>query len=250
MKHYPFILFYLFLNLFIYAFQGTIWVYTFCFILFSAVVVWGSFDIQLGYFVNSFTHKRTRIKEIALTFDDGPTEFTPKFLDLLKEKNLKATFFCIGKQIEKHPETFQRMISEGHLIGNHTYSHSNNTGFLSTQKMIEEIRKCDDAILNVGDIKTNLYRPPFGVTNPNIAKAIRKSHKKSIGWNVRSFDTVMSDEKKILKKITKELKKGSVILLHDTSEKTYTILVELLLFLERENYSTFTIPMIKSKNND
>ena len=114
MKHYPFIIFYLFLNLFIYAFQGTIWVYIFCFIFFSAVVVWGSFDIQLGYFVNSFTHKRTKIREVALTFDDGPTEFTPKFLDLLKKNNIKATFFCIGKQIEKYPETFQRIIAEGH----------------------------------------------------------------------------------------------------------------------------------------
>ena len=248
MKHSPFIIFYLFLNLFIYAFQGTIWVYIFCFILFSAVIVWGSFDIQLGYFVDSFTHKRTKIKEVALTFDDGPTEFTPKFLDLLKENNIQATFFCIGKQIEKYPETFQRIIAEGHSIGNHTYSHSNNTGFLSTSKMVEEIEKCDDAIFKIGIIKTNLYRPPFGITNPNIAKAIKKTNKKSIGWNVRSLDTVIEDEKKIYNKITKNLKKGSIILLHDTSEKTYNVLVELLLFLEREKYSTFTIdPIIKSE---
>ena len=248
MKHSPFIIFYLFLNLFIYAFQGTIWVYIFCFILFSAVIVWGSFDIQLGYFVDSFTHKRTKIKEVALTFDDGPTEFTPKFLDLLKENNIQATFFCIGKQIEKYPETFQRIIAEGHSIGNHTFSHSNNTGFLSTSKMIEEIQKCDEVMLKIGNSKTNLYRPPFGVTNPNISKAIKKMQKKSIGWNVRSLDTVIEDEKKIYNKITKNLKKGSIILLHDTSEKTYNVLVELLLFLEREKYSTFTIdPIIKSE---
>lgn len=244
MKHYPFILFYLLLNLFIYAFQGTIWVYLFCFILFSAVVVWGSFDIQLGYFVKSFTHKRTKIKEVALTFDDGPTEFTLKFLDLLKENNIKATFFCIGQQIQQYPETFQRIIAEGHSIGNHTYSHSTNTGFLSTSKMIEEIENCDEVIFKIGNIKTYLYRPPFGVTNPNIAKAIKKTNKKSIGWNVRSLDTVIQDEKKILKKVTKNLKKGSIILLHDTSEKTYNVLVELLLFLEREKYSTFTIDSI------
>ncbi len=241
MKHYPFIIFYLFLNLFIYAFQGTIWVYIFCFIFFSAVVVWGSFDIQLGYFVNSFTHKQTKIKEVALTFDDGPTEFTSQFLDLLKENNIKATFFCIGKQIEKYPETFQRIIAEGHSIGNHTFSHSNNTGFLSTSKMIDEIERCDEVMLKIGNSKTNLYRPPFGVTNPNIAKAIKKTQKQSIGWNVRSLDTVISEENKILRKVTKNLKKGSIILLHDTSEKTYNVLVELLLFLEREKYSTFTI---------
>ncbi|MCX8534473.1 polysaccharide deacetylase family protein [Chryseobacterium luquanense] len=250
MKHYPFIVFYLFLNAVVYAFQGTIWVYVFCIILFSAVVIWGSFDIQLGYFANSFTHKRTKIKEVALTFDDGPTKFTPKFLDILKENNIKATFFCIGKQIEKYPETFQRITAEGHTVGNHTFSHSNNTGFLSTSKMVEEIEKCDDVMLKIDSFKTNLYRPPFGVTNPNIAKAIKKTQKKSIGWNVRSLDTMIDDEKKIYNRITKNLKKGSIILLHDTSEKTYHVLVELLLFLEREKYSTFTIDsIIKSENN-
>ncbi|MCY0969851.1 polysaccharide deacetylase family protein [Chryseobacterium wangxinyae] len=244
MKHYPFIIFYIFLNVFIYAFQGTIWVYIFCFLLFSAVVVWGSFDIQLRYFIKSITHKRTKTKEVALTFDDGPTEFTPKFLDLLKENNIKATFFCIGKQIEKYPETFQRIIAEGHSIGNHTFSHLNNTGFLSASKMIDEIKKCDEVMLKIGNIKTDLYRPPFGVTNPNIAKAIKKTNKKSIGWNMRSLDTVIDDEEKIYKRITKNFKKGSIILLHDTSEKTYNVLVELLLFLEREKYSTFTIDSI------
>jgi peptidoglycan/xylan/chitin deacetylase (PgdA/CDA1 family) len=72
----------------------------------------GFFAIELGYFVNSITHKRTKIKEVALTFDDGPTEFTPKFLDLLQKHQVKATFFCIGKQIEKYPETFQELLQK------------------------------------------------------------------------------------------------------------------------------------------
>lgn len=241
MKHYYFILFYLFCNVFIYAFQGTFWIYLFCFLMFSAIVIWGSFDIGLGYFVHSITHKRTKIKEVALTFDDGPTEFTPKFLDLLKENNIKATFFCIGKQIEKYPETFQRIIDEGHAVGNHTYSHSNQTGFLSASKMVEEIKKCDELMLQTGKLETLLYRPPFGVTNPNIAKAIKLTGKKSIGWNVRSLDTITENENKIYRKVTKGMKKGSIILLHDTSEKTYNVLVNLLVFLKREKYSTFTI---------
>lgn len=244
MKHYPFILFYLFCNAFIYAFQGSFWVYLACFMAFSAVVVWGSFAIELNYFVNSITHKRTRIKEVALTFDDGPTEFTPKFLDLLKEHQVKATFFCIGKQIEKYPETFRRIIVEGHTIGNHTLSHANSTGFLSTKKMIAEIENCDKVIKNIGNIETPLYRPPFGVTNPNIAKAIKKTHKISIGWNVRSLDTIIDDEKKIYRRITKGLKKGSIILLHDTSEKTYRVLADLLVFLKDQKYSTFTVDSI------
>lgn len=251
MKHYPFILFYLFCNAFIYAFHGSFWVYLAGFLAFSFVVVWGSFDITLGYFVDSITRKRTKINEVALTFDDGPTEFTPQFLDLLKEHQIKATFFCIGKQIEQYPETFQRIIAEGHAIGNHTLSHSNNTGFLSASKMTEEIEKCDEIILKIGQIKTGLYRPPFGVTNPSIAKAVKRTHKKSIGWNVRSLDTVTDDEKKIYKRVTKGLKKGSIILLHDTSEKTYKVLVDLLLFLKDKKYSTFTVDSItKSKKND
>lgn len=246
MKHYPFILFYIFCNLLIFALQGTFWVYLFCFLMFSAVVVWGSFDIRLNYFVNNITHKRTKNREVALTFDDGPTEFTPKFLDLLKENNVKATFFCIGKQIEKYPETFQRIIAEGHTVGNHTFSHAENTGFLSTSKMIEEIEKCDEIILKTGNVKTNLYRPPFGVTNPNIARAIKRTGKKSIGWNVRSLDTVIQNENKIYYNITKKLKKGSIILLHDTSEKTFTVLADLLVFLKNKKFSTFTIDKLEN----
>ncbi|AKK72277.1 polysaccharide deacetylase [Chryseobacterium sp. P1-3] len=244
MKHYPFVLFYLFCNVFIYAFQGSFWVYLACFLAFSAVIIWGSFDIGLGYFVNSITHKRTKIKEVALTFDDGPTEFTPQFLDLLREHRVKATFFCIGKQIEKYPETFQRIIADGHTVGNHTLSHSHSTGFLSTAKMTEEIKQCDEVIQRYGNITTPLYRPPFGVTNPNIAKAIKNTRKKSIGWNVRSLDTIINDERKIYRKVTRNLKKGSIILLHDTSEKTYRVLVDLLVFLEDKKYSTFTVDSI------
>lgn len=87
----------------------------------------------------------------------------------------------------------------------------------------------------VGNIQTDLYRPPFGVTNPSIAKAIKRTHKTSIGWNVRSLDTIIDDEKKIYRRVTKGLKKGSIILLHDTSEKTYRVLADLLVFLEDKN---------------
>ncbi|WP_292010150.1 polysaccharide deacetylase family protein [Chryseobacterium sp.] len=251
MKHYPFIAFYLFCNLFIYVFKGSPWVYVACFLAFIAVVIWGSLNIQLSYFVQNITHKKTRKKEIALTFDDGPTKHTPKFLDLLKEHEVKATFFCIGKQIKKHPETFQRIIAEGHTIGNHTYSHSTSIGFASTQKVIDEIRKTDDIILQTGNITTDLYRPPFGVTNPNIARAIRKTKKKSIGWNIRSLDTIIDDEKKIYKRVTNGVKPGGIILFHDISEKTYHVLGDLLLFLKQENYSTFTVDhIIKSKQDD
>lgn len=250
MKHYASILFYIFLNVALYLFQASLWVYFFVFILFLALIIWGASNIQLNYFVKNINFKQTQKKEVALTFDDGPTEFTPLFLELLKENDIKATFFCIGKQIEKFPEIFQQIIADGHTIGNHTYSHSNKTGMFSTSQMQEEIQKCDDIIKIFGQIKTKLYRPPFGVTNPNIARAISKTEKTSIGWNNRSFDTSQDSQNKIVKRITNQLKKGNIILMHDTSEKSFHVLEDLLLILQRDGYSTFTIDqLIKNKND-
>lgn len=245
MKHYFFLAFYLICNVIIYLFQGSVAVYIAAFLAFLFVIIWGASNVGLGYFVNSITHKKTKKKEVALTFDDGPTEFTPLFLDILKKNQIKATFFCIGKQIEKHPDIFKRIIEEGHSIGNHTYSHSNKTGLLSTSEMVKEISRCDDAIQQFGNISTPFYRPPFGVTNPNISRAISKTKKISVGWNIRSFDTKINDYQKIVKKIDRQLKPGSIILLHDTSQKSLQVLADLLLILQRKDYSTFTVEEIK-----
>lgn len=241
MKRYSFVILLVLYFGIIYLFQGSIWLYFVCFTSILILVVWGSFDIRLQFFLKSITQKRTSKKEVAITLDDGPTEYTPLFLDLLKKHNTKATFFCIGQQIEKYPEIFKRIVAEGHTIGNHSYTHPSHMGFLSASKVRDEIRKCDEVILQYGQITTHLYRPPFGVTNPNIAKAISQSHKECIGWNIRSLDTIITHENKILNRIIKRLKKGNIILLHDTSQKTYNVLVELLVNLEREKYSTFTI---------
>ena len=89
--------------------------------------------------------------------------------------------------------------------------------------------------------KNNLFRPPFGVTNPNIAKAIKKTKHHVIGWSVRSLDTKIKDPKKILKRITKNLKKGDVILLHDTQERTVVVLEQLLLFLQEKQLAAITV---------
>lgn len=217
------------------------WWFSVLFLLFLGSTALGVANIQLNYFVKSSNqNKNINGKKIALTFDDGPTEFTPLFMDILKNHDVKATFFCIGKQIEKHPEIFKQIIAEGHEIGSHTYRHSHANGFFSTKKIIKEIEKNDQVIRKFG-VKTMLFRPPFGITNPNIAKAIFKTGKKSIGWNVRSFDTAISDENKILRRITKKLSPGSVILMHDTSEKSANVLQELLLILQREDYKMMTV---------
>lgn len=210
-------------------------------IVWLGLTVWGVFDIRLGYFLPVFYRKKINKKVIAITFDDGPTEFTPKILDLLEKYNAKATFFCIGKQIEKHPDIFRRIHAEGHQIGNHSYSHSNSFGFFSSEKVKEELQKTDLLIQEITGEKNYYFRPPFGVTNPHITKAIKQTKHQVIGWNIRSLDTVIEDKNKILQRITNKIQPGSIILLHDTSEKTLWVLEQLLLTLQGENYQIVTI---------
>ena len=242
MKHYFNIGFLIILLLILAALKVEFWVFLIPILIFLVVLFIGVYNIRFNYFLKSY-HQNSTLKEkkIALTFDDGPTEFTPHFLTLLKTFDQKATFFCIGKQIEKHPEIFRQIIEEGHEIGNHTFSHSNKTGFLSTQKMTNEILRNGETIFHQGKIRTDLYRPPFGITNPNIAKAIKKTGKKSIGWNIRSFDTAINSEEKILNRILPKVKPGSVILLHDTSEKSANVLEKLLVFLQQNAYESISV---------
>lgn len=221
------------------------WCFLILIFIYLNITFLGVVNIDFNYFLKSYCRSSSsENKTIALTFDDGPTEFTPQFLNLLKQHHAKATFFCIGKQIEKHPDIFNKIIEEGHEIGNHSYSHSNKIGFYSTSKMMKEIEDNDQAILKHGAITTNLYRPPFGITNPNIAKAIKKFKKKSIGWSIRTFDTSAKNDKTIVKRAVKNLKSGSVILMHDTSEKSYLALQQILLHLEKEQLKSVTISQL------
>ncbi|MCB0443101.1 MAG: polysaccharide deacetylase family protein [Flavobacterium sp.] len=212
------------------------------FFIWLGITTWGSFDIRLNYFTKAYCSKiKSKEKEIALTFDDGPHEMTEKVLDLLKQFNVKATFFCIGKQIETNPDLFKRIIAEGHLTGNHSYSHSKNFGFFSVQKVLDEIFATNRMVYQLTGLQMKFFRPPFGVTNPMIAKALLTTKHHVIGWNIRSLDTVYENENTIFERVKNKIKPGGIILLHDTSQKSVNVLERLLLFLESENYSIVPI---------
>ncbi len=217
--------------------------YFLIFLSWLVVTIIGSFDMRWNYHLNAL-HSNSKIKkkQIAITFDDGPnSQFTPQILTILRKYNAKATFFCIGKHIEKHPELFNKIANEGHIIGNHSYSHSNNFGFFSSKKIIKEINMTNKLIFNFLNVNCNLFRPPFGVTNPAIKNAIKHTKHIVIGWNVRSLDTKIKEPKEILKRITKNLKSGDVILLHDTNKRTVVVLEQLLLFLQKHHFETITV---------
>lgn len=239
------------LLLFFFFIKVSIVSYVILCLAFLGITTWGAFDMRLNYFSRNISKLNTsKDKVIALTFDDGPHEKTIEILDLLSKYNAKATFFCIGKQIEKYPKTVERIIAEGHNIGNHSYSHSNWNGFFSTEKIVSEIVQTNDLITQLVNVKTRFYRPPFGVTNPNIAKAISKTNQIAIGWNIRSLDTVIKSENLILERIIKRVQPGSIVLLHDTSTKTVSVLEQLLLFLQSESYKTITIDELLEISKD
>ena len=205
-------------------------------LLFVGLLSWGVFDIRLGYFVPTLCRLKNKQKrQVVLTFDDGPTELTLLFLDLLNRYEVKAIFFCIGRQIAQYPQIVQRIKDEGHLIGNHTYSHIPQNCFASTAVMTQEIQQTDALLAQLG-IVTPYFRPPYGVTNPHIASAARRTGKRVIGWDIRSLDTVIKDETRLWSRVVSKLTQGNIILMHDTSERTLHVLEQLLEYLKANDY--------------
>ena len=205
-------------------------------LLFVGLLSWGVFDIRLGYFVPTLCRLKNKQKrQVVLTFDDGPTELTPLFLDLLNRYEVKAIFFCIGRQIAQYPQIVQRIKEEGHLIGNHTYSHIPQNCFASTAVMTQEIQQTDALLAQLG-IVTPYFRPPYGVTNPHIAKAVKRMGKIVVGWDIRSLDTVIKDETRLWSRVVSKLTQGNIILMHDTSERTLHVLEQLLKYLKANDY--------------
>ena len=160
-------------------------------------------------------------KVLYLTFDDGPTpDITDWTLDVLKQYNAKATFFCIGNNIEKHPEIFKRIDKEGHSIGNHTFNHPKGWK-LQTEVYLNEIertqRLIDSKTTNQKSHINNLFRPPYGQITFKQARALRKLDYQIIMWDVLAFDwkDTISDEK-CLKNVVANAKSGSIIVFHDS----------------------------------
>lgn len=226
-----------------------------CIIAFITILVLGSIYIQWNFYFRSvnkipllhvkFDQEKfsviNRGKEVALTFDDGPAEYTEAVLDILKREKINATFFIIGKNIVGRETLLKRIQAEGHSIGNHSFGHSFNFDWQSAAKMQEEIALTNKAIESVTGTPVTLFRPPYGVTNPNLGKALRNSNLKSIGWNLRSMDTVAKDEKKLLNKILTRVKTGDIILLHDRCSITATILSELIATLKKRGFGFATL---------
>lgn len=237
----------------------------------TVFMVWASASIRSGVYVRAFCREKTDRKVVYLTFDDGPhPPETERVLDVLRERGARATFFLIGSKVSGNEAVLRRMLEEGHALGLHTYSHAGTFPLLSFDKMLADVNEGKRAVESVAGKKISLFRPPFGVTNPTIAKVIRTLGLQTVGWDVRSFDTMFCKSSEhsceqsghsckqsehsckqsgysckqsghdwyvpVVERIMKQVRPGSVILLHDRLDGASELLSLLLDSLAASGY--------------
>lgn len=154
---------------------------------------------------------------VSITFDDGPNpEYTPQLLDALKEKGVKASFFCVGMHVEKYPEVARRIVNEGHDIGNHTYSHKDMVP--ATRRVIEsQVRRTDAAIRTTTGIATRLFRPPRGLYSGTVRRiVVDEFGHQLVLWTVSALDWRRLTPRQIVRRVARYVRPGAIILFHDS----------------------------------
>ncbi|MFD0711870.1 polysaccharide deacetylase family protein [Paenibacillus sp. GCM10027626] len=167
-------------------------------------------------------------KLVALTFDDGPDEnYTPAILDILKENDVKATFFLVGTQVKKYPKMVQRILDEGHAIGNHSYDHA-DLSKLNEKGVTKEIKQADDLIEKAVGFVPHLVRAPYGALSKTVKAVMSNNGREHIGWTVDTRDWAGESVDKMLKNIKTNTKSGGIILMHSFGGKNIKNTVSLV----------------------
>jgi len=209
--------------------KRTAWISGILVVLYAGISVSLAFVPCSDFHLPVTCHGNAGEKSVSITFDDGPEPLkTPLILGILKKYDAKATFFLIGKKIGGQEQLLRQMTGEGHLIGNHSYSHSPWFDLFPAKKMRNELLRTNRLIGDATGLSLLFFRPPFGVVNPMIRKALHNLPWQVICWNIRSLDTMDSEPGKIMKKILRQLRPGAIILLHDHTRFTEFHLGELV----------------------
>ena len=201
---------------------------------------------------SSYTLFHINTNAIALTFDDGPHPVnTPRLLDMLKERGIKATFFLIGKSVATHPEIVRRIVAEGHEVANHTWDHKMLRS-MGPEKINEELQKTQDAIVAACGVTPAVYRPPFGaITKKQQAAVMEKFHYPSIVWEVDTNDwKAPRSIAKVHDTIMKDTHAGSIILCHDIHSETIDAMPSTLDELKAKGFLFMTISQLIKLETD
>jgi len=191
-------------------------------------------------------------KVVALTFDDGPNEpYTSEILDILDKNNIKATFFCVGKNVELYPETAKRIVDEGHVLGNHSYVHDANHAV--TDFGARDLVKAEQTISDVVGVRPHLYRPPHGKKSPWELEEIKRQGMIEVTWSVSTGELNTHSYEKVADRLVDETHPGEIMLLHDgygtehncpKADKSVTVeaLPIIIQKLQAEGYTFVTVP--------
>ncbi|HVN67789.1 MAG TPA: polysaccharide deacetylase family protein, partial [Candidatus Sulfotelmatobacter sp.] len=191
--------------------------------------------------LNKFFGGDRRDNWVALTFDDGPhPAFTMEILKVLKEQNVKATFFLVGNMAENYPELVKAEVIAGHSIGNHTYDHVSLTK-VTTADAGAEIKACGDVLEAITGRRPYLFRPPGGDYDRNVALMAKGLGYTLVLWSDSAGDWSGPDVRTIEKRLLGNLQGGTVVLLHDGIKQTLDILPELIASIKRRGYRFVTI---------
>lgn len=217
-------------------FQLSYWYLIIWIKLFFIIQFCGAYFIGLNFHLDSVNRLNTGDKKVLLSFDDGPhNPNTVRVLEVLKKHNVKALFFLIGRNIPGNEAIVRQIVDEGHRIGNHSFSHHYWIDVWPTQKVTNDFAECQQ-LIHQFQPASKLFRPPYGVTNPNIAKAVKSLQLQSIGWNVRSYDTSIKEVEKIKERVLSQLKPGAIILLHDRLDFMPELLEKLIPAVKEKGY--------------
>ena len=217
-----------------------------------ALPVSGFFDVvQSSYLLDKDAelykayYEKKNQKVVALTFDDGPNPATTnQALDTLSKYGIKATFFVLGKNVSGNEEILKRMKADGHVIGNHSWSHP-VLSKLSLDEAKKQITDTEDALTKVLGSSSKLMRPPYGAITDDIRNSLDLSF---IMWDVDSLDWKSKNEASILTEIQRQVRNGSIILMHDIHAETVNALPKIIDYLKEQGYHFVTVPeMLNSR---
>jgi peptidoglycan/xylan/chitin deacetylase (PgdA/CDA1 family) len=205
------------------------------------------------WYGRTFTGLRRPSKQLALTYDDGPNDpHTLRLLEVLARHNVRATFFLIGRFVQRRPDIARELVKAGHVVGNHTFTHPSL--ILKTSACVRrELESCERALADAVGEHSHLFRPPFGGRRPAVLRITHQMHLEPIMWNVTGYDWNAPSAEHIETKVKSRVRGGDVILLHDGghrsfgTDRSYTVAAtdRLISGYQSEGYEFVTIPEMR-----
>lgn len=187
-------------------------------------------------------------KRVALTFDDGPSEkYTAEILDLLDQYQVKATFFVVGSNVCKNPDLLRLEVAKGHEIGNHTFTHPHLKS-IDRVSLEDELQKTADAVYAISGKRLKLFRPPEGYRSKAVASATQNLGYQQVFWTIDTTDWAHNSTKNIVATIKKNVKDGSIILMHDYiagESHTAEALRQIIPYLKEQGYQFVTVSELR-----